>query len=76
MKYQTGEEIRKGDKVLLNGKKGEIEFVADQLTGDSVIDWHVKDEGPGVMVFEPESIGHLFIHEPENAEDLNFVARA
>jgi hypothetical protein len=27
--YQTGEEIRKGDKILLDGRPGEIEFVVD-----------------------------------------------
>ena len=34
MKYETGEEIKQGDKILLHGEEREIEFVADQLTGD------------------------------------------
>lgn len=48
MKYQSGEEIRKGDKVLFHGEPGEIEFVADKLVGDPAMDWHMREQGPGV----------------------------
>ena len=47
MKYKSGEEIRKGDRVLFHGETGEIEFVAEKFTGDPAMDWHVED-GPGV----------------------------
>ena len=34
MKYQSGQEIRKGDKVLFHGEPGEIDFIVEALSGD------------------------------------------
>jgi hypothetical protein len=48
--YSSGEEIRKGDRVLLHGEPGEIELVADPA--ESPDDWLVKKQGGGVMVLE------------------------
>ena len=76
MKYQSGEEIRKGDKVLFHGEPGEIEFVVDKLVGDPAMDWYMKEEGPGVMVVEPKHFGRAFLRDTHNAEDLKFVSRA
>jgi hypothetical protein len=76
MKYQSGEEIRKGDRVLFHGEPGEIEFVAEKLVGDPGMDWHIKQEGPGVMVLEPKSFQRVFVRDTENAEDLEFVSRS
>ncbi|HEY1270671.1 MAG TPA: hypothetical protein VGF08_01740 [Terriglobales bacterium] len=75
MKYQSGAEIQKGDKVLFHGEPGEIEFVAEQLTGNADIDWYVKEHGPGVMIIEPKDFGRVFICDTENAEDLVLVSR-
>lgn len=75
MRYQSGEEIRKGDKVLFHGEPGEIEFVVDQPSGDPAIDWHLKEQGPGVMVLEPKHFGRAYIRDTENAEDLQLVSR-
>jgi hypothetical protein len=76
MKYQSGAEIRKGDKVLFHGEPGQIEFVAEKLTGNADIDWHVKEHGPGVMIVEPKAFGRVFIRDTENAEDLILVSRS
>jgi hypothetical protein len=75
MRYQSGEEIRKGDKVLFHGEPGEIEFVVDKLVGDPAMDWHMKEQGPGVMVLEPKHFGRAYIRDTENVEDLEFVSR-
>jgi hypothetical protein len=75
MKYQSGAEIRKGDKVLFHGEPGEIEFVVEQFVGDPVMDWDMRENGPGVMVLEPKCSGRTYLRDPENAEDLEFVAR-
>lgn len=71
MKYKSGEEIRKGDRVLFHGETGEIEFVAEKFTGDPAMDWHVED-GPGVMVLEPKHFGRAFLR---NLDHLVFVSR-
>jgi hypothetical protein len=73
MKYQSGEEICKGNRVLFHGDRGEIEFVIETLVGDSALDWYVKEYGRGVMVAEPKA-GRTFISDTEHDEDLQFVS--
>jgi hypothetical protein len=72
-RYQSGGEIKKGDRVLFHGEPGEIEFVADPLANDP--ERYVQQEGAGVMVVEPKVFGRAFISDTEQAEDLIFVSR-
>ncbi len=74
--YQSGEEVKKGDRVTYHGEPGEIEFGAEKVVGDSGIDWHVREHGGGVMIIEPKNFGRVFVHNPENDEDLILIARA
>jgi hypothetical protein len=72
--YQSGEQIKRGDRVRLHGEPGEIEFVADPAGDPS--DWFVKEYGGGVMIAEPKVFGSLFINAPVSQyEDLEFVSR-
>ena len=74
LRYLSGEEIKKGDRVLFHGEPGEIEFVAvdpkDRETG-----WYVQQYGGGVMVAD-KIAGHTFIPADQIAdtEDLEFVS--
>jgi len=70
--YSSGEEIRKGDRVLLHEEPGEIELVADPASAE---DWLVKKQGGGIMVLELKVFGRLFISEPQTDEHLTFVSR-
>jgi hypothetical protein len=74
LKYQSGEEIRKGDRVLFHGEPGEIELVVTRM-GDPATDWYMENEGPGVMVLEPKAHGRVYLPQPEKSEDLVFVSR-
>jgi hypothetical protein len=74
LNYRSGEEIRKGDRVLFHGEPGEIEFVVDSLAGDPPMDWYLKEHGPGVMVREPRHFGSAYVNA--NHEDLVFVSRS
>jgi hypothetical protein len=74
-RYQSGGEIKKGDRVLFHGEPGEIEFVADPLVNDPETEWYVQEEGAGVMVAEPKVFGRAFIADTEQDEDLIFVSR-
>ena len=75
MKYRSGEDVRKGDKVLFHGEEGEVEFVAEGPVGNPAIDWNVKHNGPGVMILEPKFFGRVYICESETSKELVFVSR-
>jgi hypothetical protein len=76
LKYQSGEEIRKGDRVLFHGEPARVELVAREL-GDPETDWFVQEYGGGVMILEKVS-GRTFVSADQlpNYEDLEFVERA
>ena len=78
LRYQSGEEIKKGDRVLFGGEPGEVEFVADPLIKDSETDWYVQEYGGGVMIVElaPKLFGRVALSDTENEEDLILVSRA
>ena len=78
LRYQSGEEIRKGDQVLWHGEDpGEIELVVDPLVKDPETEWLLKEYGPGAMVVEviPKAFGRVYVHT-EDVEDLVLVSRA
>jgi len=74
--YNSGKEIRKGDRVTYHGAPGHIEFIAEKITGDPGIDYYVKEHSGGVMIVEPKSFGRMFLHDTEIDEDLVLVARS
>ena len=76
LKYQTGEEILRGDRVTYGGNAGVIELVVEALTGDTEEDWLFESSGPGIMVAEPKVFGRVYLRAPHEDEDLLFVARA
>ena len=76
LKYQSGEEIRKGDRVLFHGEHGRVELVASEL-GDPETDWFVQEYGGGLMILGGVS-GRTFVTADQlpGYEDLQFVGRA
>jgi len=58
---------------LYHGEAGEIEFVAESITGDPELDWYVEEEGGGVMI--SVAFGPVFVKDPHADEDLDFVSR-
>jgi hypothetical protein len=61
LRYQSCEEIKKGDRVLFQGEPAEVEFVVDRLTGEGGLDWYMQEFGGGVMIREPKHFGSAFI---------------
>ncbi|HEY2119636.1 MAG TPA: hypothetical protein VGH37_10670 [Candidatus Acidoferrum sp.] len=49
--YQTGEEIRKGDRVLFHREPGQIELVAVD-ENDAEASWYIQEFGGGVLISE------------------------
>ncbi|HWY07188.1 MAG TPA: hypothetical protein VNY24_10020 [Candidatus Acidoferrales bacterium] len=74
-KYKSGEEIKKGDRVLFHGEPGGVEFVVEERSGDPAMDWYIEEFGGGVMVRELGAANPTFLHQPEYTEDLEFVSR-
>jgi hypothetical protein len=75
--YQSGEEIRRGDKILYAERfPGEIEFVADPSVNDPETSWYVKEFGGGVMMSVPNHLGSVFSSSPCEDDELEFVSRA
>jgi hypothetical protein len=78
LKYHSGEEIKKGDRVIFHGEPAEVQFVVNERTEDAALDWYRQEFGGGVMIREPKHFGAAFIQAkslPET-EDLEFVSRA
>jgi hypothetical protein len=73
--YQSGEEVKKGDRVIYHGEAGEIEFVAGPLVKDPETDWYIQELGGGVMIIESRIFGRVIEHDPTSVEDLEFVSR-
>ena len=73
-RYQSGEEIRKGDRITYAGAPGEVEFVADRESGTPETDWYITEFGGGAAIIT-EKFGRVFIDETDSAEDLVFVSR-
>jgi hypothetical protein len=75
-RYQSGEDVQKGDRVQFHDQPGYVEFVADPLVNDSETDWYAQEYGGGVKGNERKRFGSVFVSDSENAEDLVLVSRA
>jgi len=73
--YQSGEEVKKRDKVLYAEMPGEIDLVADPSLADPDTVWYVTEYGGGVMIREPKVHGLVFVSKPNEDDELEFVSR-
>jgi hypothetical protein len=60
LRYQTGEEIHRGDRVTYGDNPGVIELVVEALTGEPEEDWLFETNGAGIMVAERKVFGRVF----------------
>lgn len=74
LKYSSGEEIRKGDRIRLGSEYGAIEFIADPEISDSATSWYVEEYGDGVML-SMERLGLVFADHPQEDDELELVCR-
>jgi hypothetical protein len=78
LRYRTGEEIRKGDRVRFHGNPAAVELVSfDPSDPNPEVVWHMKELGGGVLISDPMVSGRTFIpHDQlDEYEDLEFVSR-
>jgi len=79
LKYRSGEEIKKGDRVLFHGNPAEVQLVAcDTDDTDPAVAWYMKEFGGGVLISDPKASGRTFIRSSslDDYEDLEFKSRA
>jgi hypothetical protein len=75
MRYQTGDEVRMNDRVLLWGNPAYVEFIV--FNEDSPENgYYFRKFGRGVMFFG-DVVGHFYCNEESlpNEEDVVFVGR-
>jgi hypothetical protein len=76
LRYATGEEVKRGDRVLYRGLEGIVEFVVVENTGDPALDWYLTQfAGGGIMIRTPE-LGPTFLSAQDVDGDILFIARA
>lgn len=78
LRYRTGEEIHKGDRVRYHGNPAEIELVScDPDDPDPQVAWYMQEFGSGVLILDPLVSGRTFLpsDQLEDYEDLEFVSR-
>ena len=83
-RYQSGEEVEKGDRVLFHGDPGFVESIADpdvKEGSDPDTAWHLSEHGGGILLRLPGTFGRVFLptrvftnHE-SNYDDLKLVSR-
>ena len=75
-RYQSGEDVRSGDRITYHGEPGEVEFLVTGKTGDSARDWYLEKNPEGGFMIKAQNFGSVFLTESEPDEDLLLVARA
>jgi len=73
--YQTGEEVKKGDRILFSEDPGEVEFVADPDAPNPETQWYIEEYGGEIMLFNLSRYGRVFGGE-NPLEDVTFVSRS
>lgn len=76
LRYQSGDDIREGDRVTYGGNPGVVELVVTGPSGDETRDWHFRASGPGITIAEPRVFGRVYLSSPDDEEDLVLIARA
>ena len=73
--YQSGEEIVPGDLITFHGDAGTGEFVVNAATGDPAQDWYLEQFPGGGIMIVAEGWGHVFLHNLQEHDHLDFVSR-
>jgi hypothetical protein len=75
-KYQSGEEVKPGDRIRYHGEPGEVEFIVADRSGDPQRDWYLGQFPGGGFMIIANGFGGVFVGESDIDEDLEFVARS
>ncbi|HUQ49290.1 MAG TPA: hypothetical protein VM056_01115 [Terriglobales bacterium] len=73
--YQSGIEVKVGDKITYYGGLGTIEFLVTESVGNPSLDWYLEQFGECGFMIDAAGFGRVFISESDIDEDLQFVSR-
>ena len=76
LRYDSGDEVRPGDRIRYHGEPAVVNFVAVEKTGDQSIDWYVDEFPGGGFMLEANSFGRVFVSSIDINDHVQFVARA
>ena len=76
LRYTSGDEIRKGDRIRYNGEQGQVVFLVMERIGDPAHDWYLDQFPGGGLMIEVEEFGNVFLGVADIDDDLELVARA
>jgi hypothetical protein len=76
LRYQSGEEIKRGDRVLFHLRPAEVELVVTNAD-DPITAWFFEEFGGGVLIRDPRDPDPTFIDAAgiPDYEDLEFLGR-
>ncbi len=74
-KYQTGEEIKRGDHIAYSGGSGRVEFLVTEKVGDPATDWYLQQYPTGGLMIVADGFGEVFLTEEDIDEDLVLLSR-
>ena len=75
MVYESGEDIRKGDRVRYHGEAGYVEFVVKEASGDPSFDWYLDQWPGGGAMICADTFGSVYLSVDGLDDFLEFVAR-
>ena len=61
LKYLSGEEVMRGDRINFHGEPGEVESIITGLTGDAVEDWFANRAPEGGLLLRAKVFGDVFL---------------
>jgi hypothetical protein len=76
LRYDTGNEVRPGDRIRYQGQPGVVNFVALEKTGDPSIDWYIDEFRGGGFMIDANAFGHVFVSSRDIRDHVEFIGRA
>ena len=75
LRYTSGDEIRKGDRIRYDGDRGQVVFLATERLGDPAHDWYLDQFPGGGLMIEVEG-NNIFVGVADIDDELQLVSRA
>jgi hypothetical protein len=72
--YQTGDNVREGDKIVFQGEPGQVEFVASASSGTPEQKRYAEQHPKGILITTAKG-SSIFLTNDHDVKDLVFISR-